>query len=117
MCIKLIYGKKVRFARERIGMNRMDFAVLLGTSEGHLRNIETAKEGKEIRFSREREEIIVKEASLPPGFFVTKDISIETFNDSNDELFYRLFPDAKDKVNYSEALDFISRLAKFKTPK
>lgn len=93
-------------------MTRMEFAVLLGTSEGHLRNIETAKEGKEIRFSREREEKIIKEASLPPGFFVIKDISIETFDESNDELFYRLFPDAKDKIKYHEAVDFISRLAK-----
>ena len=112
----MTYGDKVRFARGRLKMNRMQFAVFLGSSEGYIRNIEVAKD-KEIRFSREREEKIIKEASLSPGFFASGDVNIEEIDNDNNELFYRLFPDAKDKIKYNEASEFISRLAKLKDTK
>ncbi len=112
----MTYGDKVRLARDRLRMNRIQFAEFLGSSKEYIRNIEVAK-GKEIRFSREREEKIIKEASLPPGFFAVGDINIEEIDNDNNELFYRLFPDAKDKIKYDEASEFISRLAKLKDTK
>lgn len=95
----------------------MDFAVFLGSSEGHIRNIEVAKEGKEIRFSRDREVKIIKEASLPLGFFVSDDvdINIDSIIRSNNELFYRLFPNAKDKIDYSEAMEMLNLMIKIKS--
>lgn len=112
----MTYGDKVRIARERLKMNRMQFAVFLESSEGYIRNIEVAKD-KEIRFSREREEKIISAASLPPGFFASGVVDIEEIDNDNNELFYRLFPDAKDKIDYNEATEFISKLAKFRDPK
>lgn len=113
----MIYSEKVRFARGRLGMSRMEFAVFLGSSEGHIRNIEVAKEGKEIRFSRDRETKITKEASLPPGFFVDSDVNInaDKIIRSNNELFYRLFPNAKNKINYNEAMEMLNLMIKIKS--
>ena len=109
----MIYSEKVRHAREKLGMTRMEFAVFLGTSEGHLRNIETAKEGKDIRFSREREEKIIKEAGLPPGFFVNGEVYVQEID--KDTLYYRTFPeDIGSEINYNEAVDFLRKAAEAK---
>lgn len=109
----MIYSEKVRYAREKLKMDRMQFAVFLGTSEGHLRNIETAKEGKDIRFSREREAKIIKEAGLPPGFFVDGEVYVQEID--KDELYYRTFPeDVHSEINYDEAVDFLRKVAEAK---
>ena len=109
----MIYSEKVRHAREQLGMSRMEFAVFLGTSEGHLRNIETAKEGKDIRFSREREAKIIKEAGLPPGFFVDGEVYVKEVG--NDMLYYRTFPeDVSSEIDYDEAVDLLRQIAEAK---
>lgn len=110
----MIYGERVRYARTKLKLSRMAFANLLESSEGYIRNIEIAKEPKVIRLSREREELITKAADLPPGFFVVSDDEVEVLLMPNEELFYRLFPIAKDKVSLEEATSLISNLSKLK---
>jgi len=107
------YYIKAKFARERTGMNRMDFAAWLGSSEGYIKNIESARNGKERRYSRAKEALIIQRASLPPGYFVSGDV--HKIAESDTEVFHRLFPSAKGfNVSRDDVLLFIDTIAKFK---
>jgi hypothetical protein len=107
------YYIKAKYARERTGMNRMDFATWLGSSEGYIKNIESARNGKERRYSRAKEALITEKASLPLGYFVSGDV--HKIAESDTEVFHRLFPSAKvSKVSREDVLLFIDAIAKFK---
>lgn len=89
----MIYGEKVKYARDKLGLDRMDFAKLIHSTQQYIAQVENCKDESR-RFGRTKEDIILKEASLPPGFFVYGDV--KKVEESDDEMFYRLFPNAKD---------------------
>jgi len=91
----------------------MEFATFLKTTHSYVANVENNKDDKGRRFGRKKENEIIKAADLPPGYFVDGDV--ENIQVKNEELFYRLFPNAKKKVNYKEAADFIDLIAKIKS--
>lgn len=95
-------------------MTREEFAALLGTTKQNVAQVENCKDSSR-KFHRKKEDEIIKVAELPPGYFVNDTVDVEAIKVSDEELFYRLFPNAKDKVNYDEALEFIDMISKFKT--
>lgn len=54
-------------------MSRMELAIFLETTEANVANIENCKDESK-KFGRKREAKIIKEAALPPGFFIHGDI-------------------------------------------
>jgi len=64
----LKYGEKVKFARLKVGMSRMEFAVALGMTEGSIANVERCKdESKKLSYDRMKQ--IIDLAKLPSGWF------------------------------------------------
>ena len=64
----MIYGERIKYAREKLGMDRMTFAVVLGTTQENIRNIENCKdESKKLGWDKMKKLIAI--AELPKGYF------------------------------------------------
>lgn len=64
----MIHGERVRFAREKLGLSRMKFAILLDMTERSIANIENCKdESKKLGFDKMLK--LILEAKLPKGWF------------------------------------------------
>lgn len=109
------YAEKVKFAREKLKLTRMEFAKLLDTTERYVENIEMCKDGSK-KFGRKKENTIIKTANLPPGFFVDGPIDVKAMQLSDEEMFYRLFSDAEQyNISYDEVREVVKLLAKVKS--
>ena len=87
----MIYGERVRYARNRLGYSRIELANVLDTTERNIANIENSKdESKKLGWDKMLKLIDV--ANLPAGYFM---YSIEDFNDivvnrGKDEVFAKV---------------------------
>ena len=66
--IKLLYGERVRYARKKLGLSRMKFAVMLDMTERSIANVENSKD-ESVKLSFERMKLIIEKAELPAGYF------------------------------------------------
>lgn len=94
----MLYGEKVKYARKKLGLSRMKFAVMLGMTEGSIRNIEICKD-ESIKLSYDRMKKIIDIAELPKGYFFYDADEISVYLQDNIEVFSR----GKDKVTDEEA--------------
>jgi len=101
----MIYGERVRYARNKLGYSRIELAAALDTTERNIANIENCKdESKKLGWDKTKELIAI--AELPKGYFFFDDDEIDVFLLDDTEIFTR----GKGKPTDKEAKD-ISELA------
>lgn len=89
------YRHKIRYVREKIlKMTRQEFADLLNSKYSYIVSMENHKDR---RMGRAKEEILIKAANLPERFFSDEEINVlEQAEITDAQMFYRLFPNAKE---------------------
>lgn len=100
----MIYGEKVRYAREKLGLSRMEFAIILGMTERSLGNVENCKDGS-IKLSYDRMDKIIEIAKLPKGWWFYNAEEIQAYLIAGAEIFVR----GNEEVTEEEAKE-ISRI-------
>lgn len=84
----MIYGERVKYAREKLGMDRMEFAAMLGTTQENIRNIENCKdESKKLGF--EKMQKLIDVAKLPAGYFFYSCTEVKAVLMAGKEIFLR----------------------------
>ena len=84
----MLYGEKLKYARNKLGLSRMRFAVLIGLTEGTIANIENCKdESKKLGYDKMLEVILV--AKLPKGWWFYNDAEMEQALLGGTEIFAR----------------------------
>lgn len=68
----MIYGDRVKYAREKLGINRMQLAVLLETTQQNIANVENCRDGSR-KLGWEKMQKLIDTAELPKGYFFYDD--------------------------------------------
>lgn len=72
----MLFGERVRYTRNKLGLSRMEFAVLLGMTERSIGNIENCKdESKKLSYDKMKQ--IIEIANMPKGWWFFNDEEIK----------------------------------------
>ena len=84
----MIYGEKVKYARNKLGLSRMKFAVLLGMTERSVANVENCKD-ESMKLGYDKMAMIIEFAQLPLGWWFMNDYEVNAYLLDDTEIFIR----------------------------
>ena len=107
----MLYGERLKYARKKLGLSRMRFAVLLDMTEGSIANVENCKDESR-KLSYDKMAQVIELAELPKGWWFFDDDDIIEFVESR--VYARPLPGKQGSLSNKESDDISLLSERFK---